>query len=368
MESFDIIKSSPQYMSLRIKNVDLSIVNSIRRIILAEVPNVAFKFEPYDENNDIHIHTNTCSLHNEFLAHRISLLPLCFDENTIESFDPSKYRFVLKKKNEGTEVMNITTKDFEIYDENNVKYPDTLSAKVFPPNPITKDHILITKLKPNLYDLTKGEEIDIECFPSVNIAKTHARWSPVSKCTFYNTIDEVAVAAARKSVPANEMNKFECLDKFRYFVKNKWDEPASFDFEIESECSMTPKYLIKKAFDILKTKLIDFNEAIQTDNKDKVEIVKDKFVDNVFQFNIFNEDHTLLNVVQSQIYNTCFREMTPSNNPIEFIGYHQSHPLDKKMILKIKFKNDKDVNGVRDFMGTFIEKIITVIDNLTTKI
>lgn len=364
MDTYKVIKSTPQYLYVRIKDVDLAIVNSLRRIVLAEIPNVAFKFEPYDENNDIHIHVNTCSLHNEFLAHRISLLPLHFDEDTIDTFDPKKYRFVLKKHNTGTEIMNITTKDFDIYDENNVKYPDTFKSKIFPANPITKDHILITKLKPNLYDPSKGEEIDIECFPSINVAKTHARWSPVSKCTFFNTLDENAIKEARKSISPNEMNKFECLDKYRHFIKNKWDEPASFDFEIESECKMTPVYILTKAFSIIKAKLIWFNESVQAKSNENIEIIKDKFVDNVYIFNVYGEDHTLLNVLQSQIYNIYFRDTAPANNPLEFVGYHQSHPLDKKMVLKMKFKESKDMNALCQFVDSSIQKITKKLDDI----
>ena len=79
---------NPQRIQFTIKDIELSIVNAIRRIILSELPNVAFYFDPYDvDNNDIIIKNNNSVLHNEFLAHRISLIPIHFHENEINDFN-----------------------------------------------------------------------------------------------------------------------------------------------------------------------------------------------------------------------------------------------------------------------------------------
>uniref|UniRef100_A0A6C0BEK7 DNA-directed RNA polymerase RpoA/D/Rpb3-type domain-containing protein n=1 Tax=viral metagenome TaxID=1070528 RepID=A0A6C0BEK7_9ZZZZ len=341
MTNFKIIKDDKRSLEFQIVDVDLSIVNSIRRIIISEIPNVAFAFDPYSETNDIKINVNSCALHNEFLAHRISLIPICFDYDEIENFTPEKYRFVLKKKNTGTEIMNVTSKDFDVYNEDNVKMDEKFKNKLFPANTITKDHILITKLKPNLYDLSKGEEIDIECSASKNIALSHARWSPVSKCTFHNTIDEKAVQNEIKTMDIHEVNQFKTLQMYRHFIKNKYDEPSSFNFEIESECRLSPRYLVKKAFEVLIEKFRVLSANI--DNTSKIEINKLDNIESCYTLNIYDETHTLLNVLQSITFNHFFRDIPPSSNPLEFIGYHKSHPLDNKMILKIKFKEDTDV-------------------------
>lgn len=360
--SFTITESKDvSHLDFQVKNVDLCIVNAIRRIILAEIPNVAFDFDAYNEINDIDIHTNTGALHNEFLGHRISLIPLCFDEEEIANFTPEKYRFVLKKKNDTSEIIHVTTADFEIYDENNMKYDDKFKKKIFPANKITKDHILITKLKPNLYDMGKGEEIDIECRASVNVAKTHARWSPVSKCTFMNTLDEKAIKAG--AVNAKDKNKFDTLDKYRLFQKNKYDEPNSFDFSIESECRLTPKYLVKKAFEVLISKLSAFQSNLRKEGL--VEVTKDGNIDNFYILNIYNESHTLLNVLQSMIYNQCFRDISPEENVLEYIGFHQSHPLDNKMVMKIKF-NTENVD-IDQFLGQQCEKIVNALSALQSE-
>lgn len=361
MASFTVLDISDKNARFIIDNVDLSIVNSVRRIILSEIPNVAFAFDPYSESNGIKIHRNTCALHNEFLAHRISLIPLCFDSHEIEKFEPSKYRFVLSKHNSGHESLNVTTADFDIYDENNVKYDKKYTQKIFPADPITKDHILITRLKPNLYDTTRGEEIDIECVAKIDIAKEHARWSPVSKCTFFNVIDEKKAKEVEVTVSPDDKNKFNYLDKYRYFKKNKYDEPSSFEFQIESECRLTPTYLFGKALAILKTQVETF-----ASNLDKLEIQN---LNKMNVINIIGSSHTLLNVLQALIYNANFRDKSPADNLLEFIGYHQSHPLDNKMVLKIKFK-DNDTS-VKEFLRqecSMISNYITELEGMWSRV
>lgn len=363
-------------------DADLCIVNAIRRIILAEVPTVAFNFDASDiDHSDITVLKNSCALHNEFLSHRISLIPLYFDENEVNNFDSSKYKFLLKKQNQGYEIADVTTKDFQIVDENGKEYPKDLIEKILPKNPITGDYILITKLKPNLYDDVsppRGESIDIVCVPSVNNAMKHARWSPVSLCTYKNTIDEELSAkrlaqvlkeaekeANRPLTPeekAKHMQRFNTLEIFRCFKKNKYNEACSFDFSIETECRLRPAYLVFKALRILADKLSKLSSNIVNSHED-VSITQLTGVEDFFQIAIKHENHTLLNVLQSLIYNISFREKTPESNPIEYIGYYQPHPLDDLMVIKLKLRKLEgviiDKSYVSDLMVDYIHEIET---------
>jgi len=56
--------------------LDKSITNGIRRTLLTDIQSVAF------DPDNIKIEKNTGSLHNEFLKHRISLIPLYIDPET----------------------------------------------------------------------------------------------------------------------------------------------------------------------------------------------------------------------------------------------------------------------------------------------
>ena len=56
-----------------------SLINAIRRLVLSDVETVGFKTEPLEES-DINIIQNTSSLHNEFLLHRIGMIPINYPE------------------------------------------------------------------------------------------------------------------------------------------------------------------------------------------------------------------------------------------------------------------------------------------------
>ena len=61
--------------------LDKTIVNGLRRTLLSSIPGVAFKTE---EDNDITIVTNNTSLRNEFMLHRITMIPLYINPDVIE--------------------------------------------------------------------------------------------------------------------------------------------------------------------------------------------------------------------------------------------------------------------------------------------
>ena len=59
------------------KNVPTYYANTLRRIIISEVPTMAIEF--------VNIIENTSPVHDEYIAHRLGLLPLI--SNTVEQFN-----------------------------------------------------------------------------------------------------------------------------------------------------------------------------------------------------------------------------------------------------------------------------------------
>lgn len=352
-------------VEFKISQLDLSVVNSLRRVILSEIPCAAFYFDAYDqENKHINVIKNTGVLHNEFLSHRISLIPLYFTQEELDSFDENKYKFVLKKKNTSSEVMLVTTKDFVIY-EGDKQLPETFREHIFPKCPITNDYILITKLHPNLYNSDLGEEIEIECKASIGTAQKHSRWCVVSQCCYYNTIDQSESQNAFKKImedtPQEEKKKveqkFNVIDKYRHFKKDKYDEPNEFEFTIESECRLTPKQIFVKAISILEDKFTQFTKMIPDIKAQQIGS------DDFYLLEIKNENHTLLNVLQALTYNKYCRAPEPI---ISFIGYYQSHPLDNTMFLKIKFS--KEGTSWQDFIKLSCKDIMEYLHNVKENI
>lgn len=363
-------------LTFDIHNVDLAFVNAFRRIILSEIPNVAVGYDVNShDNKDVVIRKNTSALHNEFLSHRVSLIPLCFDETEIATFEPDKFIFKLNKKNTTANIMEVTSGDIEIYDEKNVKYDAAFHRKIFPVDDVTKDHILITKLKPNLYNLQDGEEVDMEFKALVGKAIEHSRWSPVCLCAYHNIIETNAADKAflekvkktendfGKELTEKQKNdmrtEFDTLDAYRHYHKNQFDEPNMFSFSIQTMCNLTPVSLFKQSIQVLIDKLTAFKDNL--DNKEYTIITPHHSFHNFYELQIFHESHTLLNVLQSMIYNKNIR--LSKTQHLEYIGYFQPHPLDNVMQLKLKFH--KEVDASTDYIIQFLrENVDTIKEDL----
>lgn len=339
----NITALKPNHIGFDINDVDVSVVNAVRRTILTEVPTAAFAFDPNGHDNDIKVHTNTGALHNEFLCHRVSLLPINFKAEELVHFQPAQYRFVIKKRNTTDTMMEVTSADIQVYDSTGTLYPKELHERLFPADPITKDRVLITKLKPNLFDKEKGDAIDLEARATLNSGKAHARWCPVSLCTYFNIVDdEKAAEGLRAFIQQHESTgldeqelrtRFNNLDKFRHFKRNKYDEPCAFHFDLESECGLSPAYIFGMGVDLLLQKVKDFAAACD----DASRITWDN-TQGMMYVRIKGEDHTLGNLLQAMLYNIYIRE--GASQDMKYVGYFKPHPLEDGIVIKVKCDGD----------------------------
>lgn len=366
---FNNLEKNNNILEFEIHDISLAYINSFRRIILAEIPNIAIDFDPLsDKNTDLNIKINKSSLHNEYLGHRISLIPLCFSENEVENYEKNNYKFILKVKNTTNENISVTTNDIQIYDKNNKLYSKEFHEHIFPKDPITNDYILITRLKSNPNNPSNGEEIDIEFTASKDIAKQHARWCPVSCCTSYYLINQNEASKTLSKILSDKenefkrkltqkeistiTNKFNALDIYRIYHKNKYDEACAFKFKIETECNLRTEYLFFKSMTILIDKLSEFSTKLQEEYNPSVKINRITNNKNFFEIIISDKDYdsTLIVPLCTIIYNRNIRNK--ENEDLTFVGYPQMHPLDKKMCLKLNFVDDKKITY--DDVKTFI--------------
>ena len=93
-------------------NINFSMANALRRIILTDIPIVAFKTFPHEENLSV-FHTNTTRLNNEILRQRLECIPVYIKDPEINL---DELEVEINVKNIGNIMRTVTTKDFKIKD------------------------------------------------------------------------------------------------------------------------------------------------------------------------------------------------------------------------------------------------------------
>ena len=376
------------HADFRVKNVDLAIVNALRRSILAEVQTAAFCFKPDTAENTVEINMNSTVLHNEFMGHRISLVPihLTEDETSDVAEGKLKYEFHLAAKNTTTLPIDVTSGDITATLNGAPVSKDVLS-RMFPDDPVTRDHILIVRLKPGSGgEVQDAEELDATCTLRMGSGKDHARWAPASICTFGNKIDDAKadavlleeVAKAREGHASDEeiarvTHDFMSMGRHRCYLVDDHGEPAEFNFKIRTECGLRPAYLVFKGLDVLVRRLVVLSSnvlnALPSDPATPATVTIDTYgtVTGMFQFSIEHEDHTIGNLVQSTLFNKHIRSQDndATKNDLEYVGYYQPHPLEHRIILRVKV-SDKLASGVQRFTSSCIDAVAADIRDIIT--
>ncbi len=327
--------SVPQRYTFEIHDVDVSIVNAIRRTILTDIPVVGLLGE--GDASSVEIVTNTGPLHNEFMEHRIGLIPMHLTEEEVEAFMDDQYTVELEAKNTTNVTINVTTHQFKVWKDEK-PLPEKEVQRIFKANHITNQPIMITRLRP-------GEALHIKAKPVKSTARTHAGFAPVSLCTFSYLVDPVRSTQAQG-----------ILDKERAFkVKNEYGDPAGMVFEIESECGLTPKYLVSKALEMIMDRLKKLSS---------LDAIVAKATQQGMEYTFKDEDDTLGNLLQTYMFQKYIREkkLAPSGEVVSYVGYYCPHPLDATMIIRIFIKDDKDPGANQEAYRNILQDAIREVD------
>jgi len=353
-------------LSFKLNGVDISIANSIRRVILSEIPCVIFRTSPY-EKNDAKFEVNTTKLNNEILKQRLSCIPIHI--SNVDNFPIDQYILEVDEKNEDSIMQYITTENFKIKNIVNNKYlSDDEKNKIFPKNAQTGYYIDFVRLQPKITDTILGEELKFTCKFSIGTAKEEATFNVASTSTYAFTQDSVKVNEiwSKKEIDyktkqlsneeiALEKNNFMAIDAKRIYLKN------CYDFIIESIGIYKNKELVKKACEVLMKKYEKIMKDIKNDNFTIIR--SENTIDNAYNLILEHEDYTLGKVLEFILYDKYYL----NKDILSFCGFNKEHPHNDYSIITIAFNKEIEMNEiyniVRDCCNLAIE-MYTKINNL----
>mmetsp|Transcript_32792 Transcript_32792/g.77328 ORF Transcript_32792/g.77328 Transcript_32792/m.77328 type:complete len:325 (-) Transcript_32792:943-1917(-) len=301
-----ILHMAPHEMRFILSETDTSVANSLRRIMIAEVPTLAIDLVEFQENSSV--------LNDEYIAHRLGLIPIryqpvdsmkgqdcngaflprrecvCYDrcprcivEFELDvAFDEAN---TLRSEEELMAPLTITSRDLKSKNEN-----------VIPAHFLSQDEqdesqdagVAIVKIGP-------GQRLKFKAFARMGMAKEHAKWCPVAIATYRFwpniTINEEQIATL--SIEQKEEMVKVCPDKILEIdgetgsikaVDDAWDRctytedlhefqqsikkrkedddfvtvdpaPDKFIFTVESTGAMDADEIVMSALRVLKDRL-----------------------------------------------------------------------------------------------------------------
>ena len=263
----EVLEKDDKNMRLLIRGVNVPFMNALRRIILAEVPCMAVDEVVMIENSSI--------LQDEIIAHRLGLIPLKTD---LDSYNlpeecPCKSEF-------GCNLCRVTfTLDVESKEGTRTVYSGELKSENPNITPVS-DKIPIIKL-------VKEQKLRLEAYARLGKGKNHAKWQPVSMCT-YKYLPKIKISKScdacgkcveifPRKVLAKTDNKIEvrdlmactlCEDCVNVCPQNPkaieimWEESA-FIFNLESTGALPSARIVSEAIKIMDKQLKEFESQIK---------------------------------------------------------------------------------------------------------
>ena len=346
--------------TFRLTNINTTIANTLRRAILTLTPSVGFRTEPY-EKSDVLITTNTTSLVNEMLAHRIGMIPIKADPAT---FKPELYEFTLDMRNDSKEILDVRAGNIQVFmknPENPLDAPTKLnSADYFPPDPVTGDTILITRLLPQWNPTAAKHQLSFKARASISTGTENIRWSPVCQASYEYTQDKDPehinavfngwLATIKKitdpSTLAEEkkaelMREFMTMEIQRCYMKNERGEPYDFTFHVESIGVLRIKDIVQMAI-VKSIDLLNKYTEVDTILPETVRIQEGDSRFSTVEVWFTNEGHTLGNLLETYIVeNHIDGAMEPKST---YAGYKVPHPLRPEMFIRIGLEDTANIN------------------------
>ncbi len=386
--------SSKNTATFELTGTSVTVANTLRRAVLTETRSVGFRADLTNAADPgVTIRKNTSVIFNEMLAHRLTLIPL--GVRRIDDFDPSRYECVLRVRNDqkglidSAGLLHVKAGDFQVHEKQADGNMEVLgaaaSAAMFPPDPITKDTILITTLRPQWNPDQPPEEIDLTAYPVIGRGRDFMGYSPVSQCSYGYTVDPDPVRQeqffnewlnAYKKVAdpstlseqqrASYHQEWENMAAQRCYLVDERGEPASFSFTVESVGIRPVQDIVAEGIRAVIDMVAPYADAEKSFEALDVTVKpvdsRANGVDVVFE----GQEHTLGNLLQTLITEMYLDTEAP-DAPITYVGYKIRHPLHRIMTLRLGIREgaQSDAAGIaRQVVQTAAARAIAIFTEL----
>lgn len=359
-------------LKFTLSQINVSIANAIRRIVLSEIPCIVFKTTPYEENKAL-IYTNTSRLNNEIIKQRLSCIPIHIDDL---AFPIEDYILEVNEKNDTDTIKIVTTSDFKIKNIKNGKYLSKEAVhKIFPPDNISSSYIDFVRLRPKLSDDIDGEQIHLECSFSIGNAKDDGMFNVVSCAAFGNTVDileanrvwnekEIVLREEKQSPEDIEYIKKDwyALDALRHY------KPNSFDVAIETVGVFENENIVKQACSIMITKLEKFKQEI-LDHGDRLIQPVESTIKGCHDIKLEGEDYTLGKVIEYVLYETqylgteTYNKSYKGNKKLVYCGFRKPHPHINESYIRVG-ANKINKDYIVDIVSSSCDKAVVVFSKI----
>lgn len=237
-----INKLTPTLAKFTLSDTQISFANSLRRILLSEIPTLSIDL--------VEIKKNCTVLPDEMIAHRLGLIP--FNSNTnllykedcdcLTSCTKCAINGSIKVSNEGNDVMTVTSRDIKFVDDTGMN-----------------DYFLTLRNPVVIIKLSNGHSLEANLVVRKGIAQTHSKYSPVTVVGF----------------SYDENNRLRHTDYWYEDDKNKEWPGLNEEEAIIGECNtvnmefetvegvLEAKTVLIKGLEILKNKVDDLLSAVE---------------------------------------------------------------------------------------------------------
>ena len=268
----EILEKDDINLRIVVRDADVPLMNALRRLALAEVPCMAIE--------EVVMIENTSILQDEIIAHRLGLTPLRTNLDTYNLPEECECQSEF-----GCPQCRVTlTLDAEANDGTRTVY----SGEIVSENP----EVLPVSDKVPIIKLAKNQKLKLEAYARLGRGKTHAKWQPVSMCT-YKYYPKITVPAEKcpdcqkcveicpKKVFQMKDEKVEvkdllactlCMDCVEACpqkpspLKVEW-EKGQFIMNVESSGALPPERVLKEASKLLAKQLNEFEEQIKAEQQ-----------------------------------------------------------------------------------------------------